>query len=306
MMGCRQIQIGPKPTIFQGTERTQVFGLVGHPLSHTLSPRMQQAAFDALGLDAVYLAFDVPPEALGEAWLQLLAAAEQEVLGGLNVTLPHKRSLLARVHGVDAVARQVGAVNVLRFGRPGGAVFVEGCNTDVEGLLRALEEQGVSMQGMPVVIVGTGGMAHAAVVAARQAGAAEIRVLARAPERAAAMLQDVASTWLDPLPGMRWGSLGGDPRWALADAAVLVQATSLGLHRRDPSPLSLQHASQAMFVFETIYQPSETALLREARAAGLAGVNGLGMLLHQGSAALRLWTGSEAPLAVMRQSLDLA
>jgi shikimate dehydrogenase len=295
--------MGRQQLRFPGGPGTRVFAIIGHPVAHSLSPRFQQAALRAMGLDAVYLAVDVTPEALDAAWHDLVRAAEQGLLGGVNVTVPHKSVLLGRVHTLDAVARLAGAVNVLHFVGSPEPFTIHGHNTDVDGLLAALAEEGRSLAGVPVVIVGAGGMARAAAVAALRSGAAEIRVLARTPERAEAMLQSVASGWQGSLPPLRWDSLQENRRRHLADAGVLIQATSQGLQPQDSSPLSLEGAPPDLFVFEAIYNPPQTALLREARKKGLAAVNGLGMLLHQGAAALRLWTGREPPLELMRESL---
>lgn len=304
-MGLCSIHIGKQSQSFTGTDQTRVFAVIGHPVSHSRSPVLQQAALSALGLDAVYLAIDVAPEELGASLTRMVAAAAGGRLGGVNVTSPHKQAVLARMGALEAVARQAGAVNVIGFDRSAGSVVLHGHNTDVEGLRAALVENGVSMAGVPVVVVGSGGMARAAVVAALRSDAAEIRVLARSPARAEAMLQSVATAWEGRLPALLWDSLEGHRQTCLADAAVLVQATSLGLQRHAPSPLNLQGAPPGMFVFESIYEPTETALLRQARSLGLAGANGLAMLLHQGAAALRLWTRREPPLVVMRQSLGL-
>ena len=269
-----------------------VIALLGHPVAHSISPAMQQAALDALAVDARYEAWDVPPEELPHAVERLRAGG---VLGA-NVTVPHKVELLRRADRVDALAERVGAVNTIlrRDGR------LHGTNTDVAGVLRALADAGVEVAGLEVVLIGAGGAARAVVAAMRAAGAARVTVANRTPGRA------------EPLIGV-----GGEDlvvrvcplddasealRSALRRARLVIHSTPLGMrHGPDeqatPLPAELFVAGQA--AFDLVYTPERTPFLRAAEAAGARPIGGLGMLVHQGAESFRLWTGLEPPVEVM-------
>jgi shikimate dehydrogenase len=301
------IRIGSHPVTYRGTARTRVYGVIGHPVRHSLSPVFQSAALRALGLDATYLAFDVEPGELAAAVVRMRQAAAAGVLAGLNVTVPHKTALLPHLDAQDEISRSAGAVNTLCFetapAAAGARLRLRGSNTDVDGLLDALQEAGVSLQQATVVVVGAGGMARAAVVAALRARAAEVRVLARNLDRARAMLDTLAAGWRGEHPRLAAAGLELGARDALHHAQVLIQATTVGMAPGDPSPVDVAGAPADLFVLDTIYRPAETALLSAARAAGLRAANGLGLLLHQGARSFRMWTGQPAPLEIMRQSL---
>ena len=304
-----EIRIGSHPVAYRGSAHTRVYGVIGHPVRHSLSPVFQSAALRALGLDATYLMFDVEPGELAEAVRHMRQAAAAGVLAGLNVTIPHKRALLPHLDDQDDTSRWAGAVNTVCFETTpatsgvGGEVRLRGGNTDVDGLLDALQEAGVSLRQATVVVVGAGGMARAAVVAALRAQAAEIRVVARKVDQARAMLDTVAASWRGTLPRLAAAELRSGTREAVRGAQVLIQATPVGMAAGDPSPVDLAGAPADLFVLDTIYNPAETALLAAARAAGLGAANGLGLLLHQGARSFRMWTGQPAPLEIMRRSL---
>ena len=306
-----EIQLGAVPTSYAGGDATRVFGVIGHPVAHSLSPAMHNAALGAARVDATYLAFDVAPAELGDCMARLRLEARRGRVGGVNVTLPHKQAVIAELDGLDATAALAGAVNTVRVQRSGGDasgddVFVRllGFNTDVDGLVAALADCGVRLAGARLVVLGAGGMARAAVVAALREGVAEIRVANRTVPRAREMLDAVCGAWRGRLPSVACTALADAPG-LIADAHLLVQATSLGLQPDDPSPMSLVTAAPDLFVLDAVYNPPESALLRQARALGLRRANGLGMLVHQGAAALRLWTGIAPALEVMRRSLGL-
>ncbi len=311
-MGAFQVEIADRRIVYSGTKSSKVFVLLGHPVVHSLSPRLQMAGLAALGLDAVYLAVDIVPERLPQALEDLRAGAVAQRIAGANVTSPHKQTVMRFMDAVDDTARMIGAVNTIVCSAmpaqamgAGTAAFWRGHNTDVDGLVASLGEHGVQMAGAPVLIVGAGGMARSAVVAALGAGAASVRVLARRADAARHMLDSIAAVWSGPLPLLAHGALAEPPPRFFDDAVLLVQTTSLGMKLQDPSPLSVQAAPPGLFVFEAIYRPAETALLRAARAAGLRCTNGLGMLVHQGGRSLHLWTGLAPPVDIMRRSVGL-
>lgn len=269
------------------TAATRLLALLGHPVAHSRSPAIHAAALEALGVDARYLAFDVRPEALGAAVEGLRALGAL----GANVTVPHKRAVMAHLDRVEPAAAAIGAVNTIA--REGDALV--GSNTDAPGLVRSLEDAGVALAGRRVWVVGAGGAARAAVAGLAEAGASSIRVHARRPAQAEALVAD-----LEPLAGARLshGPLEGE-------ADLLVQATSATLESAaDPegfaTALPLESLAAGAVVVDLVYAPLETAALARARRLGLRAVDGLGMLVWQAALALERWTGREAPVEIMR------
>lgn len=262
--------------------------VIGHPIAHSLSPRMHRAALDALGrADVTYEAIEVAPGRL-EAELGRLAS---EGLVGLNVTLPHKVAVLSHAVEVDAIARAIGAANTLTRTPRGWAAT----NTDAPGLARSLAESGVAIRGARAVVLGTGGAARATALALSEA--AELVVVGRDPAKA----REVASLHARG-EGAPWPALGA----ALAQATLLVQATSATLGEGADAfaaSLPLERLAASSVVVDLVYRPRVTALLARAEARGLRTVDGVGMLVHQGALALERWLGVEAPVDVMRAAL---
>ena len=271
---------------------TQTIALIGHPVAHSISPAFQQAALDALGIDARYEAWDVPSEALAATAERLRSGT---VLGA-NVTVPHKVAMLRFIDSPDATVERVGALNTIvrRDSK------LHATNTDVSGILRALEAAGVSPRGKRALLLGAGGAARAVVVAMREAGATALTIANRTHERASALVAlggaelVVTTCPLDP----------ADPALVAAmDAAdLVVHSTSLGMrHGPDedatPVPASSFHVGQV--AFDLVYVPERTPFLRAAEAGGAQPVGGLAMLVRQGAESFRLWTGQEPPLEVM-------
>jgi shikimate dehydrogenase len=258
---------------------TRVFALIGDPVAHSLSPAMQNAAFRALGLRAVYVALrcthdDVAP------LIQALARAG----GGGNVTIPHKEAAALAVARRLDDAGEVGACNV--FWSEQGALL--GGNTDVEGLLRALEP--LEPPAGPWLIVGTGGGARAAAVAAARCGAG-VAVSSRSADRAAAFERWVAERGVEP----------ASPQ----ECRLVINATPVGLRADDPLPLDPGAAPEAVAAFDMVYRTGETPWVRAMRAAGRRAADGRGMLVAQGAGALQRWfPGVSAPTEIMRAAVD--
>jgi shikimate dehydrogenase len=276
---------------------TTIVGLIGDAVQGSLSPRFQNAAFAALGLNWCYVAFQVSRDRLEAALRGLLALG----IAGANVTVPHKEAVLAYVNEVTDDARRVGAVNTIRLE---GDRMV-GHNTDTGGILDALtHDAGLVIHGQRAVVVGAGGAARAAVFALAGAGAAAVTILNRNWDRAAALADAVRRAFrcaVDavPLDGTAMTS-------ALRGATLLVQATTIGGGaQRALSPIPRAALHPGLFVMDMIYDPVETALLREARAAGCRTLGGLPMLVYQGARAFEIWTGRPAPLRVMRDAVGL-
>ena len=261
---------------------------------------MQQAALDALGIPARYELWDTPPEDLPA---RVAALREPEMLGA-NVTIPHKLAVVPLLDALAQEARVAGAVNTIVRERAGDGVRLVGHNTDIAGLETTFHEAGIALGERRVVVLGAGGAARAVAGMVARAGARRLVVIARRVDAAERLLADVA-----PREGeaLALGDLDG-VSGALAACDLLINCTPVGMEdgRACPIPPRLvERMPGDAFVLDIVYTPAETALLRAARAAGLAGVNGLPMLLHQGAAAFELWTGQEAPLGVMRAALGL-
>lgn len=279
------------------TGRTRLCGILGYPLDHTLSPPMHNAAFAALGLDWAYLPWPVTPDRLGEAVRGLRALAN---FAGANVTVPHKETLLAHLDGLTEDARAVGAVNTIVR----EADRLIGHTTDGAGLLAALAEAlGFRPRGARVVIVGAGGAARSAAFILAAAGAQGLAILNRSVERARSLAAEVGPA--APRTEVVAYPLHGEPTdQILGSADLILNATSVGMRREDTSPVDLALCRPPTAAFDMVYNPPETAFLREARGRGMRAANGAAMLVHQGAAAFTLWTGCPAPLDVMRHALS--
>jgi len=263
---------------------TALCGIVLHPSGHTRSPAMHNAAFGALGLDAVYLAFDVLPAALATAVAGLRALRARQ----FAVSIPHKQAVMAHLDAVDDTARRIGAVNTvtLRDGR------LVGTNTDWIGAVRALERE-TDLAGRRAVVLGAGGTARAAVFGLRSRGA-RVSVLNRTRERAAALAQE----------------LGADDAGSLEDLPripydVLLNTTSVGL-RSDASPVGADALREGAVVLDAVYDPERTRLLRDAETRGARVVPGKWMLVYQAAAQLETWTDMEAPIETLAAAFDAA
>ena len=265
----------------------QVFGLLGNPVEHSLSPPMHEAAYDALGIDARYVTFE-PDRDDGAA---AVAAADTLGIAGLNVTIPFKRDVLDAVEP-DDTARRVGAVNTIDL----STSPPRGHNTDIAGVERALTHHGVEIDGRDAVVVGAGGAGRAVAFALADAGAA-VHIANRTVERAESLAADV--------PGATAGGL--DSRERVADADLLVNATSVGMAPdADGTPVPASYLHEELAVLDAVYSPIETRLLRAAEAAGATTVDGAWMLLFQGVEAFERWTGRDAPVEAMNEALRAA
>lgn len=260
----------------------QVFGLLGNPVSHSLSPPMHEAAYREVGMDARYVTFEPESEDLETA----IEGAHALGIRGLNVTIPFKRDVLALCEP-DELARRIGAVNTVDF----SSRKPTGHNTDAVGVTRALKHHDVSLTGRAVV-VGAGGAGRAVAFALAAEGMA-VEIANRTAERAHEL-----ATEIDGASGHGLDALGE----LLIGTDVLVNATSVGMDG-DESPVPSETLHGDFAVLDAVYSPVETRLLREAAAAGATTVDGAWMLLYQGVAAFERWTGRAAPVAVMNEAL---
>ena len=275
---------------------TGIYGIFGHPVSQSLSPAMHNRAFSLLGMDCVYLAFDVEPRD-AEAAVDSLRTLG---IRGVNVTVPHKRAVMARLDEISPEASLAGAVNTIE-NRDGRLV---GRNTDVSGLLRALSsELGFGPRGKNVLLVGAGGAARAAVAGMCAGGAREVAVVNRTPARARELCGEFSPRF--PEVGFRAAALGDAALVAetVARADIVINSSCAGMEGREPLRLPLGLLPKDSPVYDLVYKPRDTPLVRDARALGLRAESGLGMLLYQGADAFSIWTGRDAPVEAMREVL---
>jgi 3-dehydroquinate dehydratase / shikimate dehydrogenase len=260
--------------------KSRVYGVVGDPIGHSLSPAMQNAAFRARRMNAVYLPFRVPD--LGD----FMASIEAIAIRGFSVTIPHKEKILAYLDGCDPLAERIGAVNTVVVGG-GGKLY--GYNTDYIGVLSALDRR-MRLKGSRVLIVGAGGAARAVAFALAQAGAS-VWITARRHRRAGSLAKSVGGQAIRraQLPNQTFDAI--------------VNATPVGMHPLvDESPLNANELN-CKLLFDTIYRPHRTKLMKLAEKRGVETVSGLEMFLAQGGAQWEIWTGERAPVRAMRRAV---
>jgi shikimate dehydrogenase len=266
--------------------RTKLYGVLGHPVGHSLSPAMHNAAFRALGINAVYVAMDITEVKHAIRGLKSLG------FGGVSVTIPHKEAVIPHLTAIDQVARDIGAVNSIAFIPQGnGEVEIRGYNTDWIGANRALEKH-VRLKGAKALIIGAGGAAKAVGFGLREAGA-EVMITNRTIEKG-----EKLAKWLDCPFISRQGleHLQGD---------ILINTTSVGM---EPYPADIPIEPRLVgnygTVMDIVYAPLTTRLLAEARNMGCTGIDGLDMLLYQGAAQFEIWTGKLPDVQVMRAAME--
>ena len=264
------------------TASTRVVALLGHPVAHSVSPQLHNAAFAATGIDAVYVAWDVAPADIDDA---LLAVGALGLLGA-NITVPHKRAafLTARARTADATAS--GAANTLFW--DGGTLTAD--NTDVAGLQTVLAEEVSLRPGDQALLLGTGGVARAAALALGRAGAT-VEVVGRRADAAA----DIGALI----------SESGGRVTSVENPRVAINATPLGMHGESP-PERFVHLTSGQVALDLVYGPAPTPFLRSAKAGGATAVDGRGLLVAQAAAAFSRWTGVPAPVDVMSAAVDAA
>lgn len=276
---------------FAGT----ALAVIGQPIAHSLSPVMHNAALAELARTEVrfeewrYFKFEIAPADLVRA----LGLFHAKGFAGLNLTVPHKSLALPHLAAVDETVRTAGAANTLRR-TDGGWV---GFNTDGYGLTRGLRESlGVDLAGAKVVLLGAGGAARGAAAECLRRKCGALWIGNRTAAHLTALLGDLRRAWPQAeIQGFDLAQPAGLP-----SGAVVINATALGLQPGDPVPIDLFHACRPACVFDMIYHPPSTKLLRQAADLNLPIANGLPMLVHQGARALELWSGVAAPVEVMR------
>lgn len=275
------------------TRATRIMGVIADPVAHSLSPVVHNAACAAAGLDSVYLPFRVPAEDLAE----FLASAGRWPLAGLSVTIPHKEKVLSVAKPGDAMVGPVGAANTLVFG-PDGIVAH---NTDATAAIESLEQvvrggEGEADAAFPktAIVLGAGGAARAIAFGLKQRHV-DVTVAGRTADRAKKLAADVGCKVVD------WQARHRMPY------EVIVNATPIGMHPNvDETPFDREHLRPYMVVFDTVYNPENTLLLKDARAMGCKTVTGVEMFVRQAAAQYRIWHGQEPPAGVMRDAVKRA
>jgi shikimate dehydrogenase len=283
------------------TGDTRLVGLIGWPVAHSLSPAMHNAAFRHLGLDWKYVPLPVHPDMLGVAAQGLAALG----FAGANVTVPHKTAVMTQIDGLSESARQIGAVNTLlvREGND-GIRSLDGTNTDSTGFIRSLQRADIPVAGERVVVCGAGGAARAIVFGLLHAGAAQVFVLSRRIEAAQQLKQQFQA-----IAGERVHILlASDEAYveSARSASLLVNATPVGMSPQADASIWPESKSMPaeLAVFDLVYAPLETKLLKQAKASGARAVDGLSMLIEQGAEAFTLWTDQPSPISVMRKACE--
>ncbi len=279
--------------------QTSVFAVLGHPIGHTLSPIMHNASFQALGLDALYLAFDMPPDHLMDA----LRSMGKLGFKGVNLTVPLKEVAFRGVDEIAESARLTGSVNTVQY-LPNGRIC--GHSTDGDGFLLALRESfDTHPADLRIFMLGCGGAGRAVAITCAVAGAREIVLADLDMGRMEALQKELSK--LSPRTEVKLA--GPHPtEWAhtARHTDLVVQASPLGMKATDPSPLPPEAFRPQQLVFDMIYMYPETAVMHAAAPAGARTANGLGMLLHQGAKSFEIWTGRQADIEAMRQALEAA
>lgn len=269
--------------------------LLGHPVAHSLSPTMHNPALASLGINGRYQLLDSSPEQLSA----VMGVLRAENVLGCNITIPHKEAACHHVDRLTPVARATGAINTVY--KQNGELI--GTNTDAPGFVRALREDlSFDPQDKSVVLLGAGGAARACGWALLDAGVKRLTVLNRSLDRAARLAEQLSTQFPEAHCSAAELSVGQLEERSMT-ANLLVNATSLGMGKEESPWLKEVELPKGLSVFDLVYHPVETLLVRQAKANGLAAVSGLSMLLYQGDEAFSLWTGQHAPIAVMRAAL---
>ncbi len=272
------------------------YAVIGDPIKHSLSPQMQNAGFEELGLGSPYGKFHVPLDILPE-----FAEFSKANLQGFNITVPHKNAIIPLLDEIEETARRCGSVNTVTI-KDGK---MSGCSTDGYGLETALKESfDIDIPGATIFFAGCGGAVKAVSHYFASRGARALFFANRTVQKAVELAEEISG--YEPDCRTEAVAIGDTARIKemLAGADVAIQGTSLGLRPEDPSPFPVELLPEGVCCYETIYH--ETAFLKSAKARGLRCADGRGMLLHQGARSFEIWTGRSAPVEAMRMALDAA
>jgi shikimate dehydrogenase len=271
---------------------TKVCGVIGNPIEHTLSPIMQNAAFESLELDYVFLAFKVQTSEVEKA----IAGMRALNIHGLNVTMPHKNAVIKYLDEIDPTAKTIASVNTI-LNKDGKLL---GFNTDGVGALNALEQNGIKPRGKKVLLLGAGGAAKAIAYTISQE-ASELTILNRTVKQAEELSKSLSKKFNKKIKSGDLSSVSLKDN--LVDADVLINATSIGMKpNADQTFVEPEWLKPDLAVLDIVYNPIETKLAKDAKMAGAKVVSGVEMLIYQGAASFEIWTACNAPIEVMRKA----
>ena len=270
---------------------TKVVGLIGEPVEHSFSPPMHNEAFKTLGLDYVYVPFNVSPDNLKSA----IEGANSLNIQGLNVTIPHKINVIKYLKELDPIAELIGAVNTIDFKN------LKGYNTDGIGCIRAIEEV-TKIKDKNIVVAGAGGATRAIVFYLAKYGAEDVNILNRNLKKAENLASDLLASNL--ISNVNSSDISEISKF-ISDADILIDTTPIGMHPNvsDEPIVKAADIHEELVVNDIVYNPNETVLLKEAIKANAKVVYGIKMLLYQGAESFKIWTGREAPIDVMEAKL---
>ncbi|MFQ5800723.1 MAG: shikimate dehydrogenase, partial [Candidatus Hydrothermarchaeales archaeon] len=281
--------------IYLVLKMTRIFCVMGHPISHSMSPAMHNAAFESLGLDCYYTLFDVAPGDLGDAIKGIKALG----FGGTNVTIPHKVSVIKHLDSLSEEARIIGAVNTVKISDE-----LKGFNTDGFGALEALKKNGADPKGKKVLILGSGGAARAiSVTLALKGGIEELTILGVDEDELSRLTEDIKKGTGASVEGLHLNK--ETTKNTIQEADILIHATPVGMHPNvDDTLVTAEDLKEDMALMDIIYNPLQTRLMKEAKKAGIKTViGGVDMFVNQGAEALRIWLKIEPPVELMKRTV---
>ncbi|WP_040681921.1 shikimate dehydrogenase [Methanobrevibacter boviskoreani] len=275
---------------------TKIFGVIGNPIEHSLSPNMHNANLESLGLNYVYLPFHVYEDNIE----YLIDGAKALNIQGLNVTIPHKINVIKYLDEIDPLAEKIGAVNTINFEYKSDKTIAKGYNTDVLGAMRALKEK-TDIKDKDVLVLGAGGASRAICYGLTEENVNSITILNRNLERALDLAGDITSSTEYTVNFDDFENIDTH----LRDTDIIINTTPVGIYPNiyDKPLIYAQQMNPNMVVFDIVYTPLETGLLKEAKKIGATRVSGLKMFVYQGAESFKIWTGKDADIKAMEKSV---
>ena len=275
------------------TSKTKIFCVIGHPIEHSMSPIMWNPALQELGIDYVYLAFDVHPKNLEKA----ISGIRSLDIRGINVTLPHKETVIKYLDEIDSIASKIGAINTIKNDEG----TLKARNTDADGAKKALIDAGCNISGKNIVFLGAGGVARSlAYIIAEESNSIILTDLIE--ERAIAVANEIKEKMKVNIEGKI--SNKDTINESLKKADILINATPIGMYPRvEDTPITKDMLNADLFVFDVVYNPLETRLIREAAEIGCQTLGGLDMLVNQGVLAFEWWTNQKPKKSLMKKKI---
>lgn len=271
---------------------TKICGIIGHPIDHTLSPAMHNAAFRELDLDLIYIAFDVESKNLHES----ISGIRSLGMHGLNVTIPHKEDVIKFLDEIESEAKKIGSVNTI-VNKDSQLV---GHNTDGIGAIKALKDNEVDLKEKKILLLGAGGSAKS-IAFALSKFVKKIIILNRTEERAEKLADNLKSMFDIEIA---WDHLSKKAvHKNLMDADILINATSVGMNPESDCLVKSEWLTSRICIFDIVYSPNGTKLIQNAKKIGARAIDGIDMLVYQGAIAFKIWTGREPPIDVMKEAI---